>query len=494
VTAAVDDAAMSPLHRRPAVLLTALLLLLVGACAPASSADPATPSVSAASPSGAPAGAPRPVIIDADMDVSDLLAVMVLLRDPALDVRAIAIDGTGLVHCAGGRRATRYLVDQLGRSDVPYACGREDPGPDGRSFPDDWRAVADDAYGLPIPPQIQDGLPPDAVDLLREAIDTSPTPPTIVALGPWTNLEDALAADPSLSGRIAGVHAMLGTLEAPGNVFVDGFDGGDPFEWNAFADPSAVEAVLATDVPITVIPLDATDDVPVPADLVDRLAAVADAGGANLAWELLLRFPGRLAADEGQQLWDELAALTVSRPDLVTWQDGAVVVAEHGALRTDPAGRPIRSATSADATAVGDALVDALAVGGPRTTPFAPAGTLAATWDGTTCTMTAPPSPGLYQVTYQGPAGTPNGVMVAGVRPPGTWSDLTTFLEELDLTKEVQEPAWLLQGGQLVDERGAGTTIGGMVDIEPGSWGPICLVGTWPDLDFTAGEGTVVSD
>ena len=89
-------------------------------------------------------------------------------------------------------------------------------------------------------------------------------PRRIVTLGPLTNLEDAFAADETLADRLAGVHAMLGTIDAPGNVFVNGLDGKDPFEWNAYADPSAVSAVLASDVPISIVPLDATEDVPVP--------------------------------------------------------------------------------------------------------------------------------------------------------------------------------------------------------------------------------------
>jgi inosine-uridine nucleoside N-ribohydrolase len=488
VTAAADDDGMSRLRRRPAVLLTALLVLL-GACAPATPSTEPSPGVPSASPAAA---GPRPVIIDADMDASDLVAVLVLLRDPAIDVRAILIDGTGLVHCAGGRRVTRYLLEEIGRPDIPIACGREAGGPDARPFPDDWRAVADDAYGLDIPPQVQSGLPPDVVDVFRDAVDASSTPPLVVALGPLTNLEDAFAADPSLPGRLAGIHAMLGTIDAPGNVSVDGFDGDDPFEWNAFADPSALQAVLATDVPVSLIPLDATDDVPVPADLPERLAATPDAGAANLTWELLTRFPARMRADEGQQLWDELAALTVSDPGLVTWEDATVVAAEHGAIRPDPAGRPIRYATSADATAVGDALVTALASGGPRATPFALAGTLTATWDGTTCTMTAPTGPGLYEVAYTGPAGIPSGVFVAGVRPPDGWSDLETFLAGVDLETEAPQPAWLIQGGEVVDDAGSGTPVATTAVIEPGTWGPVCVQGAWPDLTFTPGEGTVV--
>lgn len=60
------------------------------------------------------------------MDHSDIAAIAILLRDPAVDVRAITISGTGLVHCAGGLRVTRYLLDELREEQIPFACGRED--------------------------------------------------------------------------------------------------------------------------------------------------------------------------------------------------------------------------------------------------------------------------------------------------------------------------------------------------------------------------------
>ena len=296
---------------------------------------PRRPSAPAPSPAAADR---RPIIIDADFDLSDIAAISVLLRDPEVDVRAIAIDGTGLVHCQGGRLVTRYLLDEFGQPDIPFGCGREAGGPDATPFPDDWRAVADRGYGLDITPKAEAGVPTTR----STSSGRGPTQPERAHdrdLGPLTNLEDAFAADPTLPDRIAGIHAMLGTIDAPGNVFVGDHDASDPFEWNAFADPSAVEAVLATDVPIDLVPLDATDDVPVPADLADRLATDHAAAGADLMDELLLRNPGRLDASQGQQLWDELAALSLSDQDLVTGRTPTTVGDDGRLTRTRPVGR-----------------------------------------------------------------------------------------------------------------------------------------------------------
>lgn len=470
--------------------------LSISACA---SAAPTPPLPSTAG--SAPDARPRPIIIDADMDHSDIAAVAVLLRDPAVDVRAITISGTGLVHCAGGRRVTRYLLEQLGAPDIPFGCGREDGGPDARPFPDDWRAVADDAYGMEIPPQPQSGLPPDATSVFLEAVAGSPAPPTVVALGPWTNLEDAFAADPTVADRIAGIHSMLGVVDAPGNVYVDGFDGSDPLEWNAFADPSSIGVVFATDVPIALVPLDATDDVPVPTDLADRLEADHAAGGADLMYELLVRNPSRLRADEGQQLWDELAALALTAPDLVTWRDATLAVGDGARLTQDDAGRAARIAVAADAPAVEEALLAGLRRGAARETPFQLAGEIDVTFDGTVCRAApsggagSPLVAGLVRIRFAGLAGgTPSGVTVVGVQAPKRWSDLEAWIASVDLATQQEPPSWVVLGPAASDETGTGGPVSIAGAMPAGTVGPVCVSGTWPDLTFVPGSPFEVAD
>ncbi len=464
-------------RRRVAALITCFAVVLAG-CSSVETSPPVR--------TGEPPTERIPIIIDADFDLSDLAAIAVLLRDPAVDVRAITIAGTGLVHCQGGRLLARYLLDELGSPDIPFGCGREAGGPDAHPFPDAWRARADAGFGLDIPPQAESGVPRDAVEVISAAVDASPSAPTLVTLGPLTNLEDALAADETLADRLAGVHAMLGTIDAPGNVFVNGLDGKDPLEWNAYADPSAVSAVLASDVPISIVPLDATKDVPVPADLADRLKTDHTAGGADLVYELLVRNPDRLRGEDGQQLWDELAALAVTDSDLVSWEDVTVTAGDDGRLVRDDGGRSIRYASSADRAAVETALLDALRRGEPRATPFSLGGSLKVTFDGTTCSLTgSSDQAGLHDLTYTGPAGQPSGTTVIGIQAPHTWA-------ERDVAPSDVRCAGIATA---VDHRGAdrdrcrrdrdareatGT-------LETDVAGPVCLTGDYPNLRFVPG-------
>ena len=467
-----------------------LLAVFVAGCLPAISATPG-PSSSDRAPgqSAIAANEPRPIVIDADLDHSDLAAIMVLLRDPRVDVRAIAVDGTGLVHCQGGLRVMRYLLDELGRSDIPFGCGRQRGGDDATPFPDDWRATADAGYGLAIAPRVETAFPPDAVSVIRDAIDSSPTPVTIVALGPLTNLEDAFAADPTLADRIESIHAMLGTIDAPGNVFLGGHDGSDPLEWNAFADPSAVQAVFATDVPIDLIPLDATDDVPVPADLAERLAADHAAGAADLMYELLLRNPSRDGDRPGPAAVGRARradrqrseARQLGRCDRHRWDRRPIDPRSGGPA--DPSclggGRAGRGGWPARSASAGRSAGDPVRSGRDHRGHLG--------WP--ECrSVTDGSGVGLHTLRYQGPPGVASGVLVGGVRAPHTWSDLVDFITTVDVSSEVDSPDWLIDGGQAYDETGTGQPITSTVNLSGAESGPVCVTGAWPDLIFMPGD------
>ena len=113
--------------------LVAVLLLLAAACS--SSSDPAPTSTSTPTPTSmttasAPVNAaipaaiddavrpPRPIVVDTDLGADDVMALLFLLESPAVDVRAITVSGTGLVHCDPGVRHVQSLLAVVGATDI----------------------------------------------------------------------------------------------------------------------------------------------------------------------------------------------------------------------------------------------------------------------------------------------------------------------------------------------------------------------------------------
>ena len=467
----------------------AAVALIAAACATTSPTPSPVPFPSAE------AGDPRPVVITTDLGMDDLLAVYILLRDPAVDVRAITVDGTGLVHCGPGLRNLRRILVAFGRPEIPFACGRDDAGPDGVPFPEDWRATSDDMYGVVLPPVVGTEFPPRGEDLLAATIDASRSPVTIIALGPWTVLQDLFAAHPATAANVADIYSMAGAIDVPGNMEVAGIRPSDGIEWNVGADPDSVADVLALDIPVAFVPLDATDDVPVPTDILVRLEGDHAAAGADIAYETYARTP--FLAAPGNYWWDSAAAVLLTNPDLGTWQDATVGVSDRGRIARDDAGRPARIAIAADGPRVTDAVIAGLRRGAARPDPFTVAGTISVTWDGATCRYdgATPTAAGIARVELHNESTAPAGLLAAGVKAPRTWPEALAWVEAADFTdQDIVIPGWIVQ----LDSEGvfaeAGADATAMVEIPAGTMGVICAAGEWPEFAITDAGPITVAD
>jgi inosine-uridine nucleoside N-ribohydrolase len=430
------------------------------------------------------------MVYDTDMGMDDLLALYMILRDPALDVRAIAIDGTGLIHCGAGIRNMRRILGAFDRLDIPFGCGRTEAGSNGRSFPDEWRATSDDMYGAILPPVAASEFPLDAVTILHDALAASPEPVTVLAVGTWTNLQDLFAAHPDDLDKVAGIHTMAGTIDDPGNIELGGTTPADKVEWNVGADPEAFAAVMALDVPVTLVPLDATNDVPTPPDIVQLLEGDHAAAGADIAFETYLRNP--YLAEQGNYWWDATAAAALTDPGLLRWEDMNVSVTTEGPgagrISRDAAGRPVRAAMGADGDRVRAAVLAGLRRGAPRAESFTPVGTIDATWDGTTCRVEGMPAKsGLVLIDFHNRSSTPASFSGAGVREPKTWADALEYIDALDLSLEPVIPDWLvpLKGSGGFAEAGEDGT--GLATLPTGLVGLACAYGDWPNVEFVDG-------
>lgn len=465
-----------------------LLTLLIAACSP----NTTSPSAVTASPSHEAAG-PRPILVDTDLAGDDLLALMALLREPSVEVRAIAIDGNGEVHCPAGVTNVRDLLRAFGLEAIPVGCGRETPGEHGRLFPDDWRAGADAFYGVQLAAAQGAVHVQPAAELIAETAAASPEPLTIVALGPWSNIADAIAANPELPAQLAGIHAMAGAIDVPGNIAVGEVTFEHGVEWNVGVDPDAFATVVDTDVPITLVPLDATNDVPVPPDFATILEADHTAAGADIAFEMFARSP---VLTVETSFWDTLAVMALIDPGLVTWEDLTVTVERDGlsAGRIQRAGdgRRLRAAMSADADPFMAALLASLRRGAPRPEPFDLGGTLEVTWDGAACHLDPSKelSAGVVRLAVSNESDAPVTVYLAGVEAPRTWADLIAFAESVDFSNLVP-PDWIIPIDASATAPGGAQAVA-IAAVPAAEVGAICITGEWPDIVLAPSDFAIV--
>jgi inosine-uridine nucleoside N-ribohydrolase len=300
------------------------------------------------------AGQSRPVLIDTDMGGDDWMAILTLLKRPELDVQAITVSGTGLTHCTPGVKNVLKLVKLAGKDAMPVACGSTKPLEGFRYYPQSWRSGSDSLPGdkdMSEAGNLAEGQ--EAVNLLVTKLHQSPEKVTILALGPLTNLAQALQTDPGIKEKITMVFIMGGAVDVPGNVgnFGD-FEPNGLAEWNIYVDPLAAKIVFESGVPITLVALDVTNRAPVTQALYDSLPKDPTAPEAQFVLRVLQA--NQLSIDIGEYFfWDPLAAALLVDETLATYETRIVEVVTgegpHGG-QTRPAfgGFPVRLPVQVD--------------------------------------------------------------------------------------------------------------------------------------------------
>ena len=278
----------------------------------------------------APVVAKRPVLLDTDMGIDSVLGLLYLLKEPGVALKGITI-AHGIADTQAGAENARRILELAGHRNIPVAQGQAGPLVGQRAFPEFWKQQASRLGGLKLPEAVAPLSAKSAADFIADTLEQSTEPITVVAMGPLTNLAQALKAKPELSKKIQEIVAMGGAISGPGNVdkpFVGIRNGAA--EWNFYLDPQAAEIVLKSGVPVRLIPVEATKNLPVTREFRDRVREAKRDTQSELVLDLLN------AVQEGIDggwffFWDTMAAVAVAHPEIMGSHEAKIkVVTEDG--------------------------------------------------------------------------------------------------------------------------------------------------------------------
>jgi inosine-uridine nucleoside N-ribohydrolase len=175
-------------------------------------------------------------------------------------------------------------------------------------------------YGLKLPSWYGSSPTQTAVRLLTDTLSRSARPVTLVTLGPLTDVALALRARPSISGKIARIYMMAGAIHVPGNKPTY-----QRAEWNVYIDPTAANIVLRSGIPLTVAPLDASDDVPITTFVTEAVQAHQQTAALRLL-ATLLDDPFYIHAPV--YFWDPLTAVAATDSGVLRLCDAVLNVTQ----------------------------------------------------------------------------------------------------------------------------------------------------------------------
>jgi len=273
-----------------------------------------------------------PVIFDTDMAIDDWFALLWLARAPDAELIGVTMAASGESRCAPSLANAASLLEVAGQTgNVTLACGPEPPLDGWFVFPAAWRHDAETLSGVDVPASDRPHVDPSRpiADVLHELVAKAETPPVIVATGPLTNIELWLDAYPDDAGRVERLVVMGGAFDAPGNMIVPGFTDHHPnrfAEWNLYIDPVAAAQVFEADVPTTLVPLDATNQVQVDAEYAAAWKTGIESDAARFVDRVFDVNDWFIASGE-YYFWDVLAAIVAFDPSLCIGDEHPVRVA-----------------------------------------------------------------------------------------------------------------------------------------------------------------------
>lgn len=197
-----------------------------------------------------------PVLIDTDCGVDDALALILALRCPELDVRAV-VTVAGNVEV---ERCTRNVLRVLAllRPEKPPHVAQGSARPLRRPLTTAKEVHGRDGLGNTAPGgsrlKRSAGVRTNGVNEIIEFCRRWGRRGTVIAIGPLTNIARALKRDRAAVAGIGRIISMGGAFRVPGNT-------GPVAEFNYFVDPEAAQAVVSARLPIDIVPLDITHQV-----------------------------------------------------------------------------------------------------------------------------------------------------------------------------------------------------------------------------------------
>ena len=194
--------------------------------------------------------------IDTDAGVDDIIAICMVLRSCRYAVRGISIVN-GVASVNKGLRMIARILSYLGMNTIPLFRGINQVQQNSSvQFPFIDRSRATSFTLLPDIPLISKQPCVGDLKALQACIAKETKPVTVLCLGPLSNIA-LIFKKKSVRRAIGQLVIMGGAVNVPGIVPPRNIA-----EYNFRLDPVSAREVLESGIPITLIPIDATNQVP----------------------------------------------------------------------------------------------------------------------------------------------------------------------------------------------------------------------------------------
>lgn len=292
----------------------------------------------------------KQIYFNHDGNIDDLVSYLLLLQAPDIKLLGVgAIDADGYIDPSV--EACRKMTDLFNLRGDDLTIARSNSRAVNQ-FPHEWRMATYSFNYLPMLNEsdkidTQQAKLPAHLDMV-EKIKEADEPIALVMTGPLTDLARALDVDPDIEKNIEKLYWMGGSLDGHGNVAMVNANGSQ--EWNSFWDPYAVKRVFESNIPIQMVGLESTEELPLNDELRQHWASLRKYPAMDLigqGYSLIVSIPSAEL-----YLWDVLTTISALYPEVVETETAKARVITDGlsagSFVRDPKGREVTLVTKAN--------------------------------------------------------------------------------------------------------------------------------------------------
>jgi len=274
----------------------------------------------------------RRIILDTDTGVDDALAICLAVRSPEVHVAHLtSVSGNIDVEYATAN-ILRTLDVLAPEERPPTARGADRPLVREPVYADEVHGgdglggahalTRDD--GTPVyPPSPAAPVEETAEQVILREARAADGDITLVAVGPLTNLARCVQTDPDAMRGVREIVIMGGVFDRPGNVSLCA-------EFNIYADPHAAAVVFQCGAPITLFPLNVTEQVVLSREMVGRHASGALGRFVRDITGHTMEFAERIEDRRGMYVHDALTIAYLVDDSLFGFRDARVNIETVG--------------------------------------------------------------------------------------------------------------------------------------------------------------------
>ena len=289
------------------------------------------------------------LIIDTDPGIDDAMAIAYAAAAPEIDLIGLT-SVFGNTHVHQSSRNARFLVDMLGLN-IPVAEGAPFARGETSHTPSEHVHGPEGFGDLTEIPEIGQNHTLAAAEFLVDMARQHRGELVVCAVGPLTNIADAMRMDPEFANNLAKLVIMGGAVFCPGNVTPHA-------EANIYHDAEAADEVFANPPTTVLVGLDVTLKTLYESADFEGLAAKSPNMGTFLRdiSRFYLKFYKEVGGLEGCGLHDSTAVIACTHePMFKIVETGLRVVTtgdELGATRPDPSRPAVRVCQDVDGAGV----------------------------------------------------------------------------------------------------------------------------------------------